>query len=457
VSTVTAARAASPVRGSFGAFVARAQSAGHLVVQPRMGMSDPRQMRAGLLATREAAPAAVGTITLDSYTRVNDNEAARRALAEGAALNGYPIVAHGEATTRAVLDGVSGPGFPVQVRHGSADPRQIFRALAEAGLDATEGGPVSYCLPYSRTPLARSVDNWTRCAEGFARLRDHGLEPHLETFGGCMMGQLCPPSMLVAISVLEAEFFHHHGLRSLSLSYAQQTNAEQDEEAIRALRVLAGELLPGADWHVVVYAYMGVYPRTPLGATLLLEEAARLAVRSGAARLIVKTTAEAHRIPQVAENVAALRSAATVAAQERHGSAGRHPAPDTGVLAEARALVDAVHSLSEDPGHALVEAFARGLLDVPFCLHPDNAGRARGCLDADGRLVWSELGALPLAGVAPVSRSAALTSGGLLEALSYVARRFDRPTADQLRIRIPIAGRAAVTAAAAGTSLESAQ
>ncbi|MEV8411548.1 methylaspartate mutase, partial [Streptomyces niveus] len=50
----------------FGAFVRRAHGAGRLVVQPRMGMSDPAVMRAGLRATREARATTVGTLTLDS-------------------------------------------------------------------------------------------------------------------------------------------------------------------------------------------------------------------------------------------------------------------------------------------------------------------------------------------------------------------------------------------------------
>ena len=129
-----------------------------------------------------------------------------------------------------------------------------------------------------------------------------------------MMGQLCPPSLLVALSVLECMFFRQHGVRSVSLSYAQQTSRDQDTEAVLALRRLAAELLSDLDWHVVIYAYMGVYPRTAGGATRLVGDAARLAVSSGAARLIVKTVAEAHRIPSIADNVAALEAAAAAAA-----------------------------------------------------------------------------------------------------------------------------------------------
>ena len=138
--------------------------------------------------------------------------------------------------------------------------------------------------------------------EPASRIADHRGQVGL---GGCLLGQLCPPGLLVATSVLEALFFVQHGIRSVSLSYAQQTSASQDEEAIQALARLAAERLPAIDTHVVVYAYMGRFPRTPRGASRLLADAARLAVRTGAARLIVKTTVESVRIPSVAENVAA--------------------------------------------------------------------------------------------------------------------------------------------------------
>ncbi|MDT0615227.1 methylaspartate mutase [Streptomyces lancefieldiae] len=448
------------VPGSFGAFVSAARCAGRLVVQPRMGMSDPRAMRAGLAATRAADATTVGTLTLDSYTRVGDLAAARRALADDVPLNGYPLVTHGTAVTRSVLDGIQDHAFPVQVRHGSAAPQDIVAALVLAGLDATEGGPVSYCLPYGRTPLTASVDNWARACDLLSRTRDHGAEPHLETFGGCMMGQLCPPSLLVALSVLEALFFAQHGLRSVSLSYAQQTDPGQDEEAVHALRRLARGLLPDLDWHIVVYTYMGVYPRTPGGARLLLEESARLAVRTGAARLIVKTAAEAHRIPTVRENVAALEAAARAAEAETaralpttagptpgpaagptpapaaRRSAG--PVPDTGVHAEASALVQAVLEISPDLGRALPRAFERGYLDVPYCLHPDNAQRSRSYLDTDGRLRWSAIGAMPLGGITELAHAPRLTSGGLLTALRHVERRFDAAALDPSSTHRPL-------------------
>ncbi|WP_405713299.1 methylaspartate mutase [Streptomyces xanthophaeus] len=418
---------AAPSSGSFGAFVARAAAAGQLVVQPRMGFGDPRRMRAGLERTRSAVATTVGTLTIDSYTRVGAHAAVRAALAEGTPLNGYPIATHSAARTRQLLDGVLDADFPVQVRHGSSRPEAIVRALTAAGLDATEGGPVSYCLPYGRTPLAESVDNWARCCELLAQLAPAPRVPHLESFGGCMLGQLCPPGLLVALSLLEGMFFAQHGIRSVSLSYAQQTDPAQDTEAVRALRRLAGEFLPpGVDRHVVLYTYMGVFPHTAGGATRLLEASARLAVGAGAQRLIVKTAAEAHRIPTVLENVRALETAAATAALTE-----RLPEPqdaaDSEVYREARAFVEAVLELGEDLGRALRTAFARGVLDVPYCLHPNNAGRARSFVDAGGRLRWSQVGAMPVTAHRTPGVLRPMTADGLLAAVHGVALRYDAP------------------------------
>ncbi|MDO0928851.1 methylaspartate mutase [Streptomyces sp. TG1A-8] len=421
-----------PAGGAFHRFMEAAARSGTLVVQPRMGFADPGRMRAGLLATRGADATTVGTLTLDSFTRVGDYAAAARAAAQGHPLNGYPLVSLPVATTTALLDGVHGADFPVQVRHGSALPGRIVDALIAAGLDATEGGPVSYCLPYGRTPLAASVQAWREACRTLAELRATGAEPHLESFGGCMLGQLCPPSLLIALSVLEGMFFRQHGIRSVSLSYAQQTSAEQDEEAVHALRALAADHLPDTSWHVVVYAYMGVYPETAAGALELVADAARLAVRTGAARLIVKTAAEAARIPSVAENVTALETAAAAAARTARRTA---PPPSTGVEGEARSLVQAVLGLHDDIGQALVRAFARGYLDVPYCLHPDNAGRTRSVISDRGRLEWSRTGSLPLGRpAAPVRRARRLTSSGLLHALHHVKNRYDTSAASLGRV-----------------------
>ncbi|MFC5744453.1 methylaspartate mutase [Actinomadura rugatobispora] len=420
--------AATAAGQRFGAFVAERSRAGELVLQPRMGFGAPAEMRRGLAAVRAAGPRTVGTITVDSFTRVGAHEQAAIALAGGTELNGYPLVTHPPEVTERVLAGIAGADFPVQVRHGSALPSALVAAALECGLTATEGGPVSYCLPYSRVPLAEAVADWARACAMLARHPD----AHLESFGGCMLGQLCPPSLLVALDVLECLFFRQHGLRSVSLSYAQQTDSGQDAEALAALRTLAGEFLGDLDWHVVLYTYMGVFPRTRHGAAALLRESVRLAVATGTERLVLKTRAEAFRIPSVEDNVAALKDAHAAAARFQDASPGaafrNGDVHRSTVYREARTLIETVLALSDDLGAALLEGFRRGFLDVPYCLHHDNKNRARTYLGKDGRLCWASVGAMPLEATpesAP-GHDPAPGSVELLRMLNWVRERFDR-------------------------------
>jgi methylaspartate mutase epsilon subunit len=47
-------------------------------------------------------------------------------------------------------------------------------------------------------------------------------------------------------------------------------------------------------------------------------------------------------------------------------------------------------------------------------------------LDRDGRLLWSDLGRLPLAGIAEPARSERMTSSALLSSLGHVERTYDQ-------------------------------
>ena len=135
-------------------------------------------------------------------------------------------------------------------------------------------------------------------------------QAHLESFAGCLLGQLCHPSILVSLGILEALFFEQNGLKDISLSYAQNYNLTQDLAAISALRRLADRYLSEKTCrHIVVYTFMGLFPETGTGYEKILKESVHLAILSGAKRLIVKTHEESRHIPTVASNLAALKKA----------------------------------------------------------------------------------------------------------------------------------------------------
>jgi methylaspartate mutase epsilon subunit len=294
---------------AFSQIMQEAKSQGELIVQPRMGFGTIEAMLQGLHAVKIAHARTIGTITLDSYTRVNQYEKARLALKNGEILNGYPIVSHGVESTKAMISELECENFSIQVRHGTALPYEVFETILASGIDATEGGPISYCLPYSRVPLEAAIKNWRESCQLFAKANTAHRNNHIESFAGCMLGQLCPPSLLIALGILEGLFFKTYGICSVSLSYAQGTHKQQDIAALKVLRNLAGEYLSDVDWHVVMYTYMGVFPATVCGAYQLISDSAKIAAYSHCERLIVKTPAEAHRIPTVTENIASLEMA----------------------------------------------------------------------------------------------------------------------------------------------------
>jgi methylaspartate mutase epsilon subunit len=406
--------------GAFSQFVQRSKRDRRLVIQPRMGFSSTTAMREALHAVR-AESDCIGTITVDSYTRVGDYLSPLAALRDGIELNGYPILSHSAEATVEMLGGLIGGEFPIQVRHGTAEPQAIFRRMTQIGLTATEGGPISYCLPYGRTPIDRAASAWE---EGCHILANECDSAHLETFGGCLLGQLCPPSLLVAVSLLEGLFFASHGIRSVSLSYAQQTSSRQDRAALNALRRLAMEFLPSIDWHVVLYTYMGLFPRTRDGAYQILRDSAELAVHSGCERLIVKTAVERQEIPSVAENVAAIRAARNAAETATFSSADTSPTP---IYEDAKSIIELTLNGDSSITRALVFAVRRGIIDVPYCQHPDNRGMTRAVIDDAGELRWTRIGNMPVKAVEP-SIDLKLTSTELLRQLAFVSRRYDEQT-----------------------------
>jgi len=115
---------------SFGEVVAELRAGGELVVQPRMGFADPARMRQGLLATRDARAATVGTITLDSYTRLGDHRGVRQALAAGADLNGY-----GTDVLSLSVPVISGPAHCPEIAISANGVRGMTRGAEQALVD----------------------------------------------------------------------------------------------------------------------------------------------------------------------------------------------------------------------------------------------------------------------------------------------------------------------------------
>ncbi len=400
-----------------------------IIVQPRMGFSSLEVMRSGLLAFKNLKFPVIGTITIDSFTRTKNFKAASKAIKICKPLNGYPIVSYSNEENISLISDVISKDYPIQIRHGSPQPEEIFKATMDAGIDAIEGGPISYCLPYSRVSLKDSVKSWVNCSQMYAEA-GNGTH-HIESFGGCMLGQLCPPSMLITITILEVLFFNFYGINSVSASLTQGTNSQQDIAALKALKRLCNKFLETrVDWHIVYYTYMGKFPETIHGAKSILKESAIIAKQGGARRIIVKTVNEAHQIPSIQDNIDALKLANIVASKLKTGVlvVEENPILETQIYNEANCLLEAILNLSNDISIAIQIAFNKGYLDVPFCLHQSNKRKSSSSIDALGNIVWTDLGNIPIKKqVRDINfkSNKQLTSNSFLKMLSFNQYKFD--------------------------------
>ncbi|MBB4688770.1 methylaspartate mutase [Amycolatopsis jiangsuensis] len=377
--------------------LARAAASGVPAIQPRCGVGGHAEMLRLLRALEIGAAPDILTLTIDSYTRLNRFDQALRAVnTDPAALNGYPLVTHGWRRGRELIESVS---VPVEIRHGSPDARALFEVSVAAGATSFEGGGISYNLPYCKdVPLAHSLACWREVDARTAELHRAGLTLDRELFG-TLTAVLVPPSISLAVGIIEACLAAAEGVVCLSLSYPQGGNLVQDVAALRAIPLLARRFLPaGVEVYPVLHEFMGVFPAQRAHADQLIFYGALTARLGGAAKLVTKTHQEALGIPDAPANVDGLRLAAVANSPLLDFVTVDEEAVDeelAWLLAEVDALAGPVLGAG-DPARAVVAAFADGTLDVPFSASKHARGDVLPCRDASGAIRYAAVGGLPL-------------------------------------------------------------
>jgi methylaspartate mutase epsilon subunit len=344
---------------------------------------------------------------VDSLTRNNNYAGAEEAIKESAAagastLNGFPIVNHGVAELRRVAREV---GVPLQSRHSTRDPRLLAEISYAGGITSFEGGAICYNIPYYKDyPLDESVRAWQYVDRltGLYHER-YGIVLDREFFG-TLTATLIPPSLAIVTDIIEALLAVRQGVRCVSLGYAEQGHRAQDVAAVRMLGCLARELLgnlghEGVRVSTVFHQYMAAFPPSTERSAELIYESAITAALSGATRVIGKTPAEAFKIPMLADNIAGLdliKRGIAAAADNGH-------APDEARIAEECALirreVEAIFDSvlfcgGGDLAQGVVNAFAKGLLDVPFSPSVHNRGAVITARDTEGAVRYFSCGEL---------------------------------------------------------------
>ncbi len=372
-------------------------ASGRVAVQPRCGVGGHAEMKALLRTLENEAQPDILTLTIDSHTRLKRfDQAARTLRTRPQDLNGYPLVTHGWRRGRDLNESVSAP---IEVRHGSPDARALFETSVAAGLTSFEGGGISYNLPYAKNvPLAESLAAWSVVDEQCGELAELGVIVERELFG-TLTAVLVPPSISLAISVLEAVLASRAGVRCISVAYPQGGHMAQDVAALRAIPLLARRYLDeGIEIFPVLHEFMGVFPRERRDAEDLILYGALVARLGGAAKVITKTYLEAAGIPDARANIDGLRLA------ERANSPLVHlMSLDEGQVAEELAWIMTEVAEIVDPvlqqgntSEAIVAAFDDGRLDIPFSASRYARSLVIPKRDTTGAVRYLDPGGLPL-------------------------------------------------------------
>ncbi len=374
-----------------------------MLVQPRGGFPTYKKQFA-LYEFFVDANVDVLPLTIDSNTRLNDYATSKKMLRlseenDVDMLNGYPLVNHGYRTTRKMITHFN---KPVSLRHGTPDARLLIETAIASGIFEIEGGPISYLLPYSKNfPLDKAFLYWKyveRVCANYSKLN----EPiNRESFGP-LTATLVPPAITIVIQLLEMLLSLEEGVKSFSVSFAQQGSMNQDIVTGAVLKKLAKFYATQIDCadaaiHLVYHQWMGAFPMNKDYAEQLINMSTVIASMVGADKIITKTREEASGIPTKEAN------AKTVAnTQYTLGILNGLPnivdeEEEQMLTLQVKAIMEAVFN---DPADTLwrkvFNSIKNGIIDVPFSPHIINHNNMITIRDAKKNIRIIKRGNVPI-------------------------------------------------------------
>jgi methylaspartate mutase epsilon subunit len=374
-----------------------------MLVQPRGGFPTYKKQFA-LNEFFVQANVDVLPLTIDSNTRLNDYATAKKMLRlseenDVDMLNGYPLVNHGYRTTRKMITHFN---KPVSLRHGTPDARLLIETAIASGIFEIEGGPITYLLPYSKNfPLDKAFLYWKyveRVCANYSKLN----EPiNRESFGP-LTATLVPPAITIVIQLLEMLLSLEEGVKSFSVSFAQQGSMNQDIVTGAVIKKLAKYYAQqincgDAAIHLVYHQWMGAFPTNKDYAEQLINMSTVIASMVGADKIITKTREEASGIPTKEAN------AKTVAnTQYTLGILNGLPnvvdeEEEEMLTLQVKAIMEAVFN---DPADTLwrkvFNSIKSGVIDVPFSPHIINHNNMITIRDAKKNIRIIKRGNVPI-------------------------------------------------------------
>jgi methylaspartate mutase epsilon subunit len=281
------------------------------LVQPRGGRSTVLEQSKLWLALSDAG-ADVLPLTIDSKTRLGQLESAAIAYETATrtrteTLNGFPLLS---VPINEAKEMILATKLPVSLRHGTPIAENLVKRALEVGVKEIEGGPLSYCIPYSRNAdLVQVIKSWQSVENLCYQSKDLIIRENFGVLTACLV----PPIQAVLTNVLECSFTVEFQGGIPMASFGASGNRVQDIASVEAFKqvfqwFIERRNLTFINPMIAFHHWMGPFPREESNALKIIEDGTYTAQLVRAEKVVVKTVVEALGVPTIEKNAEAVKT-----------------------------------------------------------------------------------------------------------------------------------------------------
>jgi methylaspartate mutase epsilon subunit len=278
----------------------------------------------------------------------------------------------------------------------------LIETAIASGIFEIEGGPITYLLPYSKNfPLDKAFLYWKYVERVCANYSELNEPINRESFGP-LTATLVPPAITIVIQLLEMLLSLEEGVKSFSVSFAQQGSMNQDIVTGAVLRKLAkhyAQITGGneAAIHLVYHQWMGAFPGNMSFSEQLINLSTVIAAMVGADKIITKTREEATGIPTKEANAKTVADTQYCLRIINGLPRVVDELEEEMLTLEVMAIMEAVFN---DPADTLwrkvFNSIKNGTIDVPFSPHIINQNKLITIRDAGKNIRIIKRGRVPI-------------------------------------------------------------
>nr|WP_293994345.1 methylaspartate mutase subunit E [uncultured Fusobacterium sp.] len=345
-------------------------------------------------------------VTVDSYTRENKFERARRGLEESensnkSMLNGYPIMSYDICKNRKLI---SESAAPLQLKHGSTNPALLVEVALASGITSIEGGGISHNIAFSKAvSIEESIENWKYADRLIAFYEENGIPIHRES-NFALTATLVPPAISNSIQILEGLLAVEQGVKNISLGCVQYGNLIQDVASLEALKedmefYCQNLGIKNINLSTVFQQWIGGLSNDAMKNYGVISYSTFVGAICGVDRIIIKNPEEfssSYLNISLLNTIELTKSLLEIMNFQVKENILEITKEKEQIKRETRRIISKVMELSNgDLGKGIVRAFEQGIIDVPFSPSKYNCGKMMPARDIEGMIRYLDIGNLP--------------------------------------------------------------